>query len=129
MLVMNSLRQVTRPHGEKRMGIADFERLLRPRSIALVGASSTAGSLGDCVLSNLEASGFQGELYLVNPRRPVIRDKQCLGSIQELPPDLDCAVLAIPGSAVLEAARACADRSVGSLIVFSAGFAEAGDEG
>jgi len=111
------------------MGMANFERLLRPRSIALIGASSTAGSLGDCVLSNLEANGFRGELYLVNPKRPVIRGRQCLGEIQELPTDVDCAVLAIPGPAVLVAARACAERRVGSLIVFSAGFAEAGVEG
>ncbi len=108
---------------------AKFARLLRPRSIALVGASSTPGSLGDSVLQNLEASGYAGDLYLVNPKRPVIRGRQSLGSIDELPQSIDCAVLAIPGAAVLAAVRACAKRGVGSLIVFSAGFAEGGDEG
>jgi acyl-CoA synthetase (NDP forming) len=111
------------------MDIATFERLLRPRSIAIIGASSTPGSLGECVLSNLEAGGFRGSLYLVNPKRPIIRGRQCLGSIQELPQDIDCAVLAIPGSAVLAAARDCAEKGVGSMIVFSAGFAEAGEDG
>ena len=111
---------------EKRKNI---DRLLRPRSIALVGASSTPGSLGDSVLANLEENGFSGELHLVNPKRPVIRGRQAAGSIEELPEGIDCAVLAIPGAAVLPAARACAAKGVASLIIFSAGFAEGGEEG
>lgn len=106
-----------------------FDRLLRPRSIALIGASATPGSLGECVLLNLEQSGYTGELYLVNPKRPLIRGRVSLGSIEELPQGIDCAVLAIPGGVVLESARVCGQRSVGSLIVFSAGFAEGGREG
>ncbi len=107
----------------------NLDRLLRPRSVALVGASSTPGSLGEAVLINLEEAGFAGGLYLVNPKRLVIRGRQCLGSIAELPDDVDCAVLAIPGTAVLDAVRACANKSLGSVIVFSAGFAEGGEEG
>jgi acetate---CoA ligase (ADP-forming) len=108
---------------------AKFDRLLRPRSIALIGASATPGSLGECVLKNLEQSEYAGELYLVNPKRPLIRSRASLGSIEELPEGIDCAVLAIPSGAVLASARACAQRGVRSLIVFSAGFAEGGEEG
>ncbi|MDE3188920.1 MAG: acetate--CoA ligase family protein [Acidobacteriota bacterium] len=103
--------------------------MLRPRSIALVGASSTPGSLGQFVLLNLRNAAYSGDLHLVNPKRPVIHGQQCLGAIDELPAAVDCAVLAIPGSAVLEAARACAQKEIGSLIVFSAGFAESGKTG
>ena len=119
-LIDLELKQATR---------AQLDRLLRPRSIALVGASSTRGSLGDCVLNNLEEAGYPGELHLVNPKRPTIRERTCLGSIEELPVGVDCAVLAIPGPAVVESVRACAARQVGSAIVFSAGFAEAGEAG
>jgi len=108
---------------------AQLDRLLRPRSIALVGASAKPGSLGDCVLTNLDVAGYLGELHLVNPKRPVIHGQTCMGSIEELPAGIDCAVLAIPGSAVVESVRACALRGVGSAIVFSAGFAEAGEAG
>ncbi len=108
---------------------AKLDRLLRPRSVALVGASVKPGSLGDCVLTNLEGAGYPGELHLVNPKRPIIRGRTCLGSIEELPAGVDCAVLAIPGPAVVESVRACAMRGVGSAIVFSAGFAEAGEAG
>ena len=106
-----------------------FDRLLRPRSIALVGASSTPGSLGESVLNNLEDAGFAGELYLVNPKRPTIHGRLCLGSIDELPEGIDCAVLAIPGPAIVSAVDACAGKKIGSAIVFSAGFSEAGVEG
>jgi acyl-CoA synthetase (NDP forming) len=108
---------------------ANLERLLRPRSIALIGASATPGSLGGSVLLNLELAGYAGDLYLVNPKRPVIHGRQSLGSIDELPENVDCAVLAIPGSAVLESVQACAQKRFGSAIVFSAGFAEGGEEG
>ena len=106
-----------------------LECLLRPRSIAIVGASEKPGSLGDGVLRNLEDVGYPGPLFLINPRRDEIRGRACLGTIDDLPNGVDCAVLAIPGRAVLGAASECARRGVRSLIVFSSGFAESGPEG
>ncbi|MGB6193819.1 MAG: CoA-binding protein, partial [Terracidiphilus sp.] len=106
-----------------------LERLLRPQSIAIVGASVTPGSLGESVLANLKEWGYGGEIHLINPKRPMIRGKECLGTVAELPQGVDCAVLAIPGAAVLASVQSCAERGVGSAIVFSAGFAEAGEEG
>jgi acyl-CoA synthetase (NDP forming) len=81
------------------------------------------------VLRNLEAAGYTGELYPVNPKRSMIHGRQCLASVDDLPQGVDCAVLAIPANAVLEAAAACARRGVRSLIAFSAGFAESGEAG
>lgn len=113
----------------KQMSRARLERLLRPRSIAIVGVSATPGSLGESVLTNLEGSGYGGEIYLVNPKRPMIHGRGSLGAIEELPEGVDCAVLAIPATAVLNVVRACAEKGIGSAIVFSSGFAEAGEEG
>lgn len=106
-----------------------MDALLRPRSVAIIGASATPGSLGDCVVENLENAKYSGELYLVNPKRPIVRGRHCLGSITDLPPNIDCAVLAVPNTAVLPSAKTCVQRGVRSLIVFSAGFAETGNEG
>jgi acetate---CoA ligase (ADP-forming) len=106
-----------------------LDRLLKPRSVALVGASATPGSLGESVLINLGNAGYTGDLFLVNPKRKEIHGRVCLASIEDLPHDIDCAVLAIPGPAVVDAARLCARKRVGSLIVFAAGFSESGDEG
>jgi len=109
--------------------VSSVNRLMRPRSIALVGASATAGSFGRSVVANLERAGFVGELHLINPKRATIGDHPCLSSIDMLPVGVDCAVLAIPREGVLDALAACARRNVGSAIVFSAGFAESDASG
>ena len=106
-----------------------LNRLLRPRSVVIVGASPTPGSFGASVLGNLERAGFDGELYLVNPKRAEIAGRPCVASVDELPAGIDCAVLAIPRQSVIETVLACARCGVGGVIIFSAGFAEAGDEG
>jgi acetate---CoA ligase (ADP-forming) len=109
--------------------LPSLDRLLRPRSVAIVGASEKPTALGNQVLANLERHGFAGEIHLVNPKRPVIAGRQAVGAIDDLPEGVDAAVLAIPGAAVLPAVRALAARGVGAAVVFSAGFAEGGAEG
>src|ERR1700729_3023890 len=84
-----------------------IERLLRPRSVAIVGASPTPSSFGASVLANLENAGFTGDLHLINPKRSEIHGRPCLPSIDALPHGVDCAVLAIPRASVLESVAAC----------------------
>ena len=106
-----------------------ISRLLRPRSVAIVGASAKPGSLGGGVLANLERFRFGGPLHLVNPRYDRIGERPCVHSIPELPDGIDCAVLAIPQAQVLDSVRACAEKGIGGLIVLAGGFAEADAEG
>jgi acyl-CoA synthetase (NDP forming) len=112
-----------------RPGREAIVRLLRPRSVAIVGASATPGALGASVLANLERLGFGGTVHLINPKRAQIGGRPCLKSVDELPPGVDAAVLAIPRAAVLETVQALARRGVGAAIIFSAGFAEGGADG
>lgn len=105
------------------------QRLLEPASIAIVGASPTPGALGASVLGNLERNGYAGQIHLINPKREEIGGRPCLASIAQLPDGVDVAVLAIPQPAVLDAVRALAARGVGAAVIFSAGFAEAGEAG
>jgi acyl-CoA synthetase (NDP forming) len=114
---------------ERTKPMPDLTRLLAPRSVAIVGASPTPGALGNSVLQNLERHGFTGDIHLINPKREEIAGRPCLKSIGELPMGVDAAVLAIPGPAVLDAVRALAERGVGAAVIFSAGFAEGGEEG
>jgi acyl-CoA synthetase (NDP forming) len=110
-------------------GAAALERLLRPRSVAVVGASPTPGALGASVIANLERSGYSGALHLINPKRDQIGGRPCLKSVEELPLGVDVAVLAIPRIAVLETIKALAARQVAAAIIFSSGFAEGGEAG
>lgn len=107
----------------------ELDRLLKPKSVAVVGASPTPGALGNSVMRNLDRLGFTGEVHLVNPKRSEIDGKPCVASIDQLPEGIDAAVLAIPGPAVLDAIKALARRKAGAAIIFSAGFAEGGEEG
>ena len=107
----------------------NIERLLKPRSVAVVGASPTPGALGASVIANLERMGFAGEIHLINPKRESIGGRRCLPSVADLPLGVDAAVLAIPRSAVIETVRELAERQVGAAIIFSAGFAEGGEAG
>jgi len=104
-------------------------RLLRPKKVAVVGASPTPGALGASVLNNLERFGFAGEIHLINPNRSHINGCACLASARDLPMGVDCVVLAVPRAAVMEAIRDCAVRDVGGVIIFAVGFAEEGLEG
>lgn len=114
---------------DMRPEIAAITRLLRPSSVAVVGASSTPGALGASVIANLDRAGFAGDIYLINPNRDQIGDRPCLKSVDALPLGVDVAVLAIPRAVVLDTVKALARRRVGAAVIFSAGFAEGGEEG
>ena len=108
---------------------AAIARMLRPRAVAVAGVSSTPGSLGGQVVANLGRFGFSGDIHIIHPKHKELMGRACVPSPRELPEGVDCVVLAIPGAAVLEAVKACAERGVAGVIIFSAGFAEAGEEG
>jgi len=103
--------------------------LLRPRSIVIIGASATPGSLGNSVLLNLESTGYAGEIFLVNPKQDFIGERKCFRSVSELPNGVDCAIFAIPRDAVFDSFVSCALCGVRSAIIFAAGFAESGEVG
>ena len=106
-----------------------IDRLLRPRSVAVVGASDKPGALGASLLGNLDRAGFAGTVYPINPNRDMIGARPCLPGVDALPEGVDVAVLAIPQAAVLDAVRGLAARKCGAAIVFAAGFAEGGPDG
>lgn len=106
-----------------------LNRLLRPRSIALIGASADPRSFGGFVQANLDGFGFEGAVHLVSRSSAEIRGRACVKTIGELPEDIDVAVLAIPEAGVLEAVASLAARRCHAAVLFASGYAEAGDEG
>jgi len=112
-----------------RLTPAQIDRLIRPTSVAVVGASDKPGALGATLLSNLDRNGFAGRIYPINPNRATLGGRDCLKSVADLPDGVDCAVLAIPRAFVLDAVRGLAERKVGAAVIYSAGFAEGGEAG
>jgi acetyl-CoA synthetase len=106
------------------MSAMDPSRLLAPASIAVVGASDRAGSYADLVLRNLTVSGFEGEVWGVNPKRSEVHGRACYPSVSELPAPADALVVAIPAAGVPEVIEEAGAAGCGGAIVISAGFAE-----
>ncbi len=119
----------TEPASAGRVDPVALARLLRPRSVAVVGASDVATSVGGAPLALLERFGYPGEVYPVSPSRDAIGERACRHSIDELPVGVDAAILAIPRAAVPGALEALVRRGVGGAVVFSSGYAETGPEG
>lgn len=108
----------------------DLSRLVRPESVALIGASDTPGSIGKFTLDNLiEASDYRGRLHLVNPRRREIGGRACYPDVAALPEAPDVAVVCIPAPGVLNALRQCAAKGARFAIVLTSGFGETGEAG
>ncbi len=108
---------------------ASISRLLRPRSIAVVGAGRRAGSIGHELFVNLIRHGFTGPVYPVNPTARSVAGVRAWPSIADVPDTIDVAVLAVPPERVLEVVGQCARKDVKGLVIISGGFAEVGEEG
>ncbi len=108
---------------------SSFDRLLRPQSLAIVGASPEPFSIGGNVLRNVDRFGYGGALHLVSRTRNEIDGRACVPTIDDLPMGVDAVVLVIPAQAVTEAVAACARRGVGGVVVFASGFGESGAAG
>ncbi len=102
----------------------DLSPLLRPRSIAVVGANDRPTSYAGLVLGNLEAAGFAGPIYGVNPKRSEALGHPCVPTLADLPEPADAVVVAIPAAGVGEVITAAGETGCGGAIVISAGFGE-----
>jgi acyl-CoA synthetase (NDP forming) len=106
-----------------------LDALLRPRSIAIIGASDDPTRIGGRPLAYLKARGFAGAILPVNPNRPTVQGLPAFPDIASLPEAPEAAIVAIPGEGAIEAVGALAARGCRAGIVFTAGFAEVGPEG
>lgn len=106
--------------------LADF---FKPNSVAVVGASSKPGKIGNAVLKNIIASGFKGQIYPINPKAKEIEGYKCYPSLSDIGAKVDLAVLAIPAKGCLSVAEEAGKLGIKNLVVLSAGFKEVGSEG
>ena len=106
-----------------------LDALLRPETVAVIGASRTRGTIGAEIFHNLLASGFQGCVYPVNPAANVVQGVRAYPSITQVPTEVDLAVIAVPAQAVEAAVDDCIAHGVGAVVIISAGFSETGEEG
>ena len=114
------------------MGVSEkhyLTPLFEPQSVALIGASERAGSIGAVLVANMLASQYAGALYAVNPKYKSVQGVPCFDAIGKVPPRLDLAVVATPPRTVPDVIEQCGRAGVRAAVVITAGFSEAGKEG
>lgn len=116
------------PHSHSGAGPLPLDALLRPRSIAIVGASEQP-SLGRTLMVSLEKLGFEGRVLPVNPKYDTVFGLPCYPSLAQVPEIPDAAAFCVGYGRVLEGIEQAADRGVSAAAVFDGGFAELGSDG
>ncbi|MFM9970327.1 MAG: acetate--CoA ligase family protein [Burkholderiales bacterium] len=101
-------------------------KVMKPKSVAIVGMSARAGSAGQNVLNGLKANNFKGDIYLIGRSDEPIDGRKVLKTVEEIPEGVDLAVFTLPAAGVPEAVDSCVKRKVGAALIFAAGFAESG---
>ncbi len=132
---------VTFPTSISSAGLMAFERrdaratstavshFLRPRSIAVIGASRDRDSIGGALYRNIVDAGFTGPVYPVNRDSPVVQSVAAYKSVLDCPDPVDLAFIVVPARYVASTARECAKKGVKALVVISSGFSEVGGSG
>jgi len=106
-----------------------LDALLKPRTIAIVGASDRATSWTQEIYSNLQELRFTGEIFPVNPRHPSVWGHEAYKSLKDIPGAVDLAIIAIPAAAAVDAVSACGEAGIPAAMVVPSGFRDAGPEG
>ena len=106
-----------------------LDALLRPRSVAVVGASTRAGTIGAEIVRNLVEAGFGGPVYPIHPTARSIHSLRCWPRLVDVPDTIDLAVVSVPRDGVLAVVDDAIAKKVGALVVVTAGFAETGAAG
>ncbi len=117
------------PEPTRPISRSQVARLLNPSSVAVIGVSERANTAGRNVIANLDSLGFAGAIHLVSRNAREIDGRACVAGVDDLPKGVDCAVLTVPGAAILETVEALARREVGAIMCFASGFAEMGGTG
>ncbi|KAA1399631.1 bifunctional GNAT family N-acetyltransferase/acetate--CoA ligase family protein [Aeromicrobium ginsengisoli] len=114
---------------EQRAEAASIERIFRARSIAVIGASRRQNSIGQAMVRNLVLGDFSGSVYAVNSQAEAVSGLPAYKTVQDIPGEVDIAIVAVPAESVNDVVLDCAAKGVHGLVVISAGFAEEGPEG
>jgi acetyltransferase len=106
-----------------------LDSMMKPKTIAVVGASAKVGSIGYDLMYKLKDFGYTGTIYPINPKTDEILGIKAYKSLADIDGDIDLAVIAVPGKIVFNVVEDCHKKGIKDLVVISAGFKETGDEG
>ncbi|HYC53563.1 MAG TPA: acetate--CoA ligase family protein [Candidatus Binatia bacterium] len=108
--------------------VASMRRILRPRAVAVIGASAEEGKIGNSVMKNLVAGGYKGAIYPIHPKAGEILGLRAYKSVLDVEGDIDVAVFAIPAKLVAGALEEVGRKGVAGAVMIPSGFAEVGEK-
>ena len=107
--------------------VRQMNRIMKPKAVAVIGASSESGKIGNSVMKNLINGGYKGEIFPIHPKADEILGKKVYRSVKDIPGEVDIAVFAIPASLVAGALIECGEKKVVGAILIPSGYAETGN--
>ncbi len=107
--------------------VEKMTRIMKPKSVAVIGASAENGKIGNSVMKNLINGGYRGEIYPIHPNADRIMDKQAYKSVKDVPAEIDVAVFAIPAKFVAKALIEVGEKKIAGAVLIPSGFAETGN--
>jgi acetyltransferase len=106
-----------------------LDPMFAPKTVAVIGATESQGSVGRTLLENLRDGGFKGVIYPINPKRESVLGFKCYPAIGSVPDKVDLAVIVTPAATVPGIVRECRNAGVPGAVIISAGFKEVGSSG
>ena len=107
----------------------NLDKIMRPKSIAVIGASTKEHTIGSDIMKRLQEYKFNGNIYPVNPKGGIIEGLQAYTSVLEVPGEVDLAIIVVNAKFVLSTIDQCHEKGIKGLCIITAGFKETGKEG
>jgi acetyl coenzyme A synthetase (ADP forming)-like protein len=107
--------------------VKSMNRIMQPRSVAVIGASDEAGKIGNSVMKNLINGGYKGQIIPIHPKSTEIMGYKAYKSVKDVPGEIDTAVFAIPAKLVAGALIECGEKGIAGAVLIPSGFAETGE--
>jgi len=126
-IVLNFEQKPPRYRPDEKEVVTAMNRIMRPKAVAVIGASSENGKIGNSVMKNLINGGYQGQIFPIHPKDAEILGYKAYKSVKDVPDEIDTAVFAIPGKLVAGALRECGEKKIAGAVLIPSGFAETGN--
>src|SRR5437764_2505692 len=126
-IVVNFDAKPARFRPEEKDVVASMNRIMKPKAVAVIGASEQAGKIGNSVMKNLINGGYKGKIYPINPKDPEVMGIKAFKSVKDVPDTIDTAVFAVPAKFVAGALKECGEKKIAGAILIPSGFGETGN--
>jgi acetyl coenzyme A synthetase (ADP forming)-like protein len=126
-IVVNFDPKPARYRPDEKDVVTSMNRIMRPKAVAVIGASNETGKIGNSVMKNLINGGYQGKIYPINPKDPEVLGMKAFKSVKDVPDEIDTAVFAVPAKLVAGALKECGEKKIAGAILIPSGFGETGN--